>query len=63
MDSKSGVARLQDIVHHLRKFIRQHATVGIAERNYIGARFGGNANYFDCICAIRAVTVEEMLGS
>ncbi len=61
MPSRAPV-RLQDIAYDVLQLPRQRATVGVAQRDHIGAGLGRYPYYLQRVRTVGAVAVEEVLG-
>ena len=62
VDADAGAGRLDDVEHDVRDPVGQHAAVGVAERDDLGARLGGGAQHLEGVRPVAAVAVEEVLG-
>ena len=62
VDAQARSGRRADRRHHLTEFARQHAAVGIAERDDLGAGFGRHPDHFKRVRGVRPVSVKEVLG-
>ena len=59
-DARAGPGH--DCVDDVAEFRRQHAAVGVAQRDHRGARLGGGADALKRVGGVGLVTVEEVLG-
>ena len=53
---------LDHVAHDVGDPVGQHAAVGVAERDHLGAGLGGRAQHLEGVVAVGAVAVEEVLG-
>ena len=62
VDADPDAGRLDDVVDHVGDPVGQHAAVGVAERDHLGAGLVGRAQHLERVVAVGAVAVEEVLG-
>ena len=62
MDADAHAGGLADVVHDVADPVGQHAAVGVAERDHLGAGLGRGAQHLERVVAVGAVAVEEVLG-
>ena len=62
VDADAGAGRGDDVVHDLGDPVGQHAAVGVAERDDLGAGLGCGAEDLEGVVTVGAVAVEEVLG-
>ena len=62
VDADPGAGRLDHVEHDVGDPVGQHAAVGVAERDDLGAGLGGGAQHLQRVRPVGAVAVEEVLG-
>ena len=62
VDAEPGVGRRQHLGHDVRELGREHAAVGVAQRDDVGAGGGRGPYHLERVRRVGAVAVEEVLG-
>ena len=62
VDAQPRPARRGDRRDHVAEFGGQHAPVGVAQRDHLGAGLGGHPDHLQRVAGVGAVAVEEVLG-
>ena len=62
VDADAGAGGLDHVEHDVGDPVGQHAAVGVAERDDLGAGLGSGAEDLERVLAVGAVAVEEVLG-
>jgi hypothetical protein len=62
VDPDPDSRRLEDVVDHVADPRWQHPAVRVAQRDHLGARVVRRAQHLECVVAVVAVAVEEVLG-